>query len=131
MVRTQRGQISVSRIIALLDPVWPGDIVTTFVNLVVHPNFVSSVRSSSVYTVLLHTYIPSRPLFQIFQILQILKCLKDPMCTIFRKSMGFKDIKYDIPATSRYSFSDSELILFLFQTLSSHNLSHSTQYTEH
>ena len=36
-----------------------------------------------------------------------------------------------IHATSHYSFSDSKLILFLFQTLSSHNLSHSTQYTEH
>ena len=34
-------------------------------------------------------------------------------------------------ATSHYSFSDSKLILFLFQTLSSRNLSHSTQYTEH
>ena len=35
-----------------------------------------------------------------------------------------------IHATSHYSFSDSKLILFLFQTLSSHNLSHSTQNTE-
>ena len=34
-------------------------------------------------------------------------------------------------ATSHYSFSDSKLILFLIQTLSSRNLSHSTQYTEH
>ena len=25
------------------------------------------------------------------------KCLKDPTCAIFLKSMGFKDIKYDIP----------------------------------
>ena len=25
------------------------------------------------------------------------KCLKDPTCAIFFKSMGFKDIKYDIP----------------------------------
>ena len=24
------------------------------------------------------------------------KCLKDPTCAIFLKSMGFKDIKYDI-----------------------------------
>ena len=37
-----------------------------------------------------------------------------------------------IHATSHYSFpSDSKLILFLFQTLSLRNLSHSTQYTEH
>ena len=43
-------------------------------------------------------YIPAdRPLFQPFQILQILKCLKDPTCAIFLKSMGFKDIEYDIP----------------------------------
>ena len=35
-----------------------------------------------------------QPLFQIFQ---ILKCLKEPTCAIFLKSMGFKDIKYDIP----------------------------------
>ena len=33
-----------------------------------------------------------------------------------------------IHATSHYYFSDSKLILFLFQTLSPHNLSHSTQY---
>ena len=26
------------------------------------------------------------------------KCLKDPTCAIFLKSMGFKDIKYDIPS---------------------------------
>ena len=25
------------------------------------------------------------------------KCLKDPICAIFLKSMGFEDIKYDIP----------------------------------
>ena len=25
------------------------------------------------------------------------KCLKDPTCAIFLKSIGFKDIKYDIP----------------------------------
>ena len=25
------------------------------------------------------------------------KCLKDPTCALFLKSMGFKDIKYDIP----------------------------------
>ena len=67
MVRTQRGQISVSRIIALLDPVWLGDIVTTFANLVVHLNFVSSVRSSSVYTVLLHTYIHTYPAGHFFK----------------------------------------------------------------
>ena len=36
-----------------------------------------------------------------------------------------------IHATSPYSFSDSKLILFHIQTLSSRNLSHSTQYTEH
>ena len=35
--------------------------------------------------------------FSNFQILRILKCLKDPTCAIFLKSMGFKDIKYDIP----------------------------------
>ena len=33
-------------------------------------------------------------------------------------------------ATSHYSFSDSKLILFLIQTRSSRNLSHSTQNTE-
>ena len=37
-----------------------------------------------------------KPLFQIFQILQILKCLKDRTCAIFLKSVGCKDIKYDI-----------------------------------
>ena len=36
-----------------------------------------------------------------------------------------------IHATSPYSFSDSKLILFHIQTLSSRNLSHSTLYTEH
>ena len=25
------------------------------------------------------------------------KCLKDPTCATFLKSMGFEDIKYDIP----------------------------------
>ena len=56
----------------------------------------SSVMSSSDYHGLLHPQ-RSKPLFQISQILQILKCLKDPTCAIFFKSMGFKDIKYDIP----------------------------------
>ena len=45
-------------------------------------------------------YIPSNPLFQIFQILQIWKWKwrwKDPTCAIFLKSMGFKNIEYDIP----------------------------------
>ena len=45
-------------------------------------------------------YIPSKPLFQIFQILQIRKGKwkwKDLTCAIFLKSMGFKDIEYDIP----------------------------------
>ena len=60
-------------------------------------SFISSVRSSSGY----HGLIEIRnPLFQIFQILQILKWKwkwKDPTCAIFLKSMGFKDIKYDIP----------------------------------
>ena len=58
---------------------------------------ISSVRSSSGY----HGLIEIRnPLFQIFQILQILKWKwkwKDPTCAIFLKSMGFKDLKYDIP----------------------------------
>ena len=53
---------------------------------------VSSVRSSSVYTCPIHIR-----RHQNFQILQILKCLKDPKCAIFLKSMGFNDIKYDIP----------------------------------
>ena len=60
--------------------------------------FISSVRSSSVYHGLLHTQ--RQPLFQIFQILQIRKGKwkwKDLTCAIFLKSMGFKDIKYDIP----------------------------------
>ena len=62
-------------------------------------HLVSSVRSSSGY----HELIEIRnPLFQIFQILQILKRKwkwkwKDPTCAIFLKSMGFKDIEYDIP----------------------------------
>ena len=72
--------------------------------------FVSSVRSSSVYHGLLEgSSSSSKPLFQIFQILQILKwkwkwkdplcakCLKDQTCAIFLKSLGFKDIEYDIP----------------------------------
>ena len=62
--------------------------------------FVSSVRSSSVYHGLLHTRSAAHPLFQIFQILQIRKWKwkwKDPTCAIFLKSMGFKDIEYDIP----------------------------------
>ena len=62
------------------------------------PFFVSSVRSSSGYHGLIE--IRSRPLFQIFQILQIRKWKwkwKDPTCAIFLKSMGFKDIEYDIP----------------------------------
>ena len=60
------------------------------------PWFISSVRSSSGYHGLLHI----NPVFQIFQILQILKWKwkwKDPTCAIFFKSMGFKDIEYDIP----------------------------------
>ena len=47
-----------------------------------------------------HTQRSSNPLFQIFQNLQILKWKwkwKDPTCAIFLKSMGFKDIEYDIP----------------------------------
>ena len=28
------------------------------------------------------------------------KCLKDPTCAIFLKSIGFKDIKYDIQTAS-------------------------------
>ena len=42
----------------------------------------------------------SKPLFQNFKILQIRKWKwkwKDPTCAIFLKSMGFKDIEYDIP----------------------------------
>ena len=60
--------------------------------------FVSSVRSSSGYHGLIRTY--PQPLFQIFQIIQILKWKwkwKDPTGAIFLKSMGFKDIDYDIP----------------------------------
>ena len=53
---------------------------------------VSSDRGSSAYPSLLQTQL--NPLFQIFQ---ILNCLKDPTCAISLKSMGFKDIKYDIP----------------------------------
>ena len=48
----------------------------------------------------IHTQRSSNPLFQIFQILQIRRWKwkwKDPTCAIFLKSMGFKDIKYDIP----------------------------------
>ena len=59
--------------------------------------FVSSVRSSSGYHGLIEIR-ASNPLFQIFQILQIRKWKwKDPTCAIFLKSMGFKDIEYDIP----------------------------------
>ena len=66
---------------------------------ILNPRLVSSVRSSSGYHSLLHT---SNPVFQNFQILQILKWKwkwkwKDPTCAIFLKSMGFKDIEYDIP----------------------------------
>ena len=52
--------------------------------------------------------------------------LRTPLVSVVRPSSATKN-----HATSRYSFSDSKLILFLFQTLSSRNLSHSTQYTEH
>ena len=65
----------------------------------VFSSFVSSVRSSSGYHGLIEIR-SSNPLFQIFQILQILKWKwkwKDPTCVIFLKSMGFKDIEYDIP----------------------------------
>ena len=61
---------------------------------------VSSVRSSSGYHGLIEIRQRSKPLFQIFQFLQILKWKwkwKDPTCAIFLKSMGFKDIEYDIP----------------------------------
>ena len=60
--------------------------------------FISSVRSSSGYHGLLEG--SANPLFQIFQILQIRKWKwkwKDPTCAIFLKSIGFKDIEYDIP----------------------------------
>ena len=65
--------------------------------LTVFSLIISSVRSSSGYHGLIEI---RRPLFQIFQILQILKWKwkwKDPTCAIFLKSMGFKDIEYDIP----------------------------------
>ena len=61
-------------------------------------SFVSSVRSSSGYHGLIEIR-AANPLFQIFQI-QILKWKwkwKDPTCAIFLKSMGFKDVEYDIP----------------------------------
>ena len=62
---------------------------------------ISSVRSSSGYHGLLEIrQQQQQPLFQIFQILQILKWKwkwKDPTSAIFLKSMGFKDIEYDIP----------------------------------
>ena len=34
------------------------------------------------------------------------KCLKDPTCAIFLKSMGFKDIEYDIPV---YQMSNTQI----------------------
>ena len=52
-------------------------------------SLISSVTSSTAYYGLLPT--------QQCNPLQIIKCLKDPTCAVFLKSMGFKDIKYDIP----------------------------------
>ena len=77
--------------------------------------FVSSVRSSSGYHGLIE--IRQRPLYKIFQILQILKWKwkwKDPTCAIFFKSMGFKDIKYDIPVyqmwnTQIHKYTDTQI----------------------
>ena len=57
---------------------------------------------SGALVVIMVYYIYINPVFQIFQILQILKWKwkwkwKDQTCAIFLKSMGFKDIEYDIP----------------------------------
>jgi len=55
---------------------------------------------SGALVVIMVYYIYINPVFQFFQILQILKWKwkwKDPTCAIFFKSMGFKDIEYDIP----------------------------------
>ena len=54
---------------------------------------------SGALVVIMVYYIYINPVFQIFQILQILMWKwkwKDPTCAIFLKSMGFKDIEYDI-----------------------------------
>ena len=64
--------------------------------------FISSVRSSSGYHGLIEirSAAAATHFFRFFQILQIQKWkwkLKDPTCAIFLKSMGFKDIEYDIP----------------------------------
>ena len=65
-----------------------------------HISFVSSVRSSSGYHGLIEIQQQQGHFSKLFQILQIRKWKwkwKDPTCAIFFKSMGFKDIKYDIP----------------------------------
>ena len=58
--------------------------------------------SGALVVIMVYIISAAKPLFQIFQILQILKWKwkwkwKDPTCAIFFKSMGFKDIEYDIP----------------------------------
>ena len=55
--------------------------------------------------------------------------LRTPLVPVVRCPVPSSATK--IHATSHYSFSDSKLILFHIQTLSSRNLSNSTQYTEH
>ena len=42
------------------------------------------------------------PLFSDFSDFRLTRCLKDPTCATFLKSMGFKDIKYDIPGFHKY-----------------------------
>ena len=65
-----------------------------------HYIIVSSVRSSSVYHGLLRTYpAQQQPTFSDFSNSSDSKVKvkeKDPTCALFFKSMGFKDIKYDI-----------------------------------
>ena len=49
-------------------------------------------------------------------------CLKDPTCAIFLKSMGFKDIKYDIPVCQiHYIYITFSLHLhYIYRTFTGH-----------
>ena len=72
----------------------------TFVKKIVKNS--NLLAPSGALVVIMVYYIHINPVFQIFQILPILKWKwkwkwKDPTCAIFFKSMGFKDIEYDIP----------------------------------
>merc|ERR1719411_2026397 len=61
------------------------------------------------------------------------KCLKDPTCAIFLKSMGFKDIKYDIPVCQiRYKYITFTLHLhYIHTTFTLHSHYIHTTFTLH